>query len=349
MELEEDTSDTHASRKGKLKETKAQGTKDMRQATGVVTTTMAGEMLPGQLIVAGKSQSVDALPELEGYKYVKNSGPHPGHAVGVTAVRNVNFNAPNTAQVDTSKWISKWIGHWAQTENHWANIPTSILDQIFVPFLQKNAATNGLSAYYPAILIVDCWYGWKDQDKNKQLQHFRDYVRERYPWLKLLFVPAACTDLAQPADRGQIAWLKGHMRNTYTQHFTSIVLQQLKAGKKGSEIKIDFGAVPMKKLLAKSFAFALSEMPQEKILKGWSRLRIAVTDQNQLYFKALQRMDVLFPNGVSSTPEASEEDPNLDPSLDFEPGEANDFQLVRSISKSAISGGQSNLDSASSN
>ena len=139
------------------------------------------------------------------------------------------------------------------------------------------------------------------------------------------------------------------MRNTYTQHFTSIVLQQLKAGKKGSEIKIDFWAVPMKKLLAKSFAFALSEMPQEKILKGWSRLRIAVTDQNQLYFKALQRMDVLFPNGVSSTPEASEEDPNLDPSLDFEPGEANDFQLVRSISKSAISGGRSNLDSASSN
>ena len=68
---------------------------------------MAGEMLPGQLIVAGKSQSVGALPELEGYKYVKNSGPHPGHAVGVTAVRNVNFNAPNTAQVDTSNWISK--------------------------------------------------------------------------------------------------------------------------------------------------------------------------------------------------------------------------------------------------
>ena len=35
----------------------------------------------------------------------------------------------------------------------------------------------------------------KDQDKKKTLQNFRDYVREHYPWLKLLFVPAACTRL----------------------------------------------------------------------------------------------------------------------------------------------------------
>ena len=33
---------------------------------------------------------------------------------------------------------------------------------------------------------------------KKTLQNFRDYVREHYPWLKLLFVPAACTDLCQP-------------------------------------------------------------------------------------------------------------------------------------------------------
>ena len=86
----------------------------------------------------------------------------------------VRVTVPVLTDCATSKWISKWIGHWAQTENHWANIPTSyaILDQIFVPFLQKNAAANGLSADYPAILIVDCWYGWKDQDKNKNSSTF---------------------------------------------------------------------------------------------------------------------------------------------------------------------------------
>jgi hypothetical protein len=181
--------------------------------------------------------------------------------------------------------------------------------------------------------------------QKEKFQNFRDYVRERYPWLKLLFVPAACTDLAQPADRGQIAWIKGHMRNTYTESFSTIVLRLLQEGKKASDIKIDFGAVTMKKLLAKSFAYALSEMPKDKILKGWSRLRVAVTDQNDLYLKAVQRLDELFPNGAPSVPETSDGDPDTDPLDDFESTEANDAQMVRSIT---ISGGPSNLGAGSS-
>ena len=41
---------------------------------------------------------------------------------------------------------------------------------------------------------------WLEGSRQKKtLQNFRrDYVREHYPWLKLLFVPAACTDLCQP-------------------------------------------------------------------------------------------------------------------------------------------------------
>ena len=74
----------------------------------------------------------------------------------------------------------------------------------------------GKAADAVCILIIDCWYGWKDQDKQKKLITFRHYVQKHYPWLRLLFVPAACTDLAQPADRGFISWLKAHMRKYYT-------------------------------------------------------------------------------------------------------------------------------------
>jgi hypothetical protein len=56
----------------------------------------------------------------------------------------------------------------------------------------------------------------RSQDKQKKLITFRHYVQNHYPWLRLLFVPAACTDLAQPADRGFISWLKAHMRKYYT-------------------------------------------------------------------------------------------------------------------------------------
>ena len=304
--VEEDKEVSHKSRRGKQKETKAQGMNDKRQATGVVTTTMSGEMVPGQLIVQGQRTSSQALPIIQGFKYVQSSGPQPGNKVGFQLKPEAR---PSNA--GPSLDVSKHIGHLVQTANHWADIPTSyaILDQVIVPYLKAHARANGLPDDAPAIYIVDCWYGWKDQDKAKTLQNFREYLRERYPWLKLLFVPAACTDLVQPADRGQIAWIKAFMRKVYTTHFATEVLAQLAAGKNSNEIQLDFGAVAMKKMLATSFAQALAEMPKEKILNGWHILRRAVTDRVSLHAKASERLDVLFPNGRPSVPDDSEEDP----------------------------------------
>ena len=39
--------------------------------------------------------------------------------------------------------------------------------------------------------------------------------------LRLLFVLAACTDLAQPADHGFISWLKAFMRKCYSDVISS--------------------------------------------------------------------------------------------------------------------------------
>jgi hypothetical protein len=79
------------------------------------------------------------------------------------------------------------LGHLTQTTNHWANIQTSyaILEFIIVPWLLEKKASMDLDTDHTAILIVDCWYGWKDQDKAKTLQNFRDCMhhgseRSRY-------------------------------------------------------------------------------------------------------------------------------------------------------------------------
>ena len=148
-----------------------------------------------QLIPAGVSHSSAALPAVPGCKYVK--GDHGTDAIGFRLVR---------VGTDQSLGLLErtWVGHFVQTPTHWANILTShaILDFIIVPWLLAKKNALGLLPDHVCVLIVDCWYGWKDQDKGKTLQKFPDYVRERYPWLKLLFVPAACTDLVQPADRG---------------------------------------------------------------------------------------------------------------------------------------------------
>lgn len=43
------------------------------------------------------------------------------------------------------------------------------------------------------VWIIDCWYGHIDLS-------FRQWVREQYPWLLVLYIPAACTSKLQPCD-----------------------------------------------------------------------------------------------------------------------------------------------------
>ena len=170
--VEEDTKATHKSRSGKQKETKLKGLNDKRQATGTVGISFAGDVCPGQLIVEGTPANHRALPDLDGCNYAKGRGNSPGHAVGWRLVQH---------GLDASRGLvqRQWLGHLVQTSNHWANIRTSyaILEFIIVPWLLQKKTSMDLGADHPAILIVDCWYGWKDQDKLKTLQNLRDCTR----------------------------------------------------------------------------------------------------------------------------------------------------------------------------
>ena len=256
--VETDTQTPHQSRPVKEKEIKQQSVGDKRQATGTVGTSMAGDVLPGQLIAAGKPAHHGALPQLDGNKYVKLQGNNAGHKVGFKRMQS-------GSDAGIGQVTRKWLGHLVQTDNHWANIRTSyaILEYIIVPWLLEKKKAIGKAPDAVCILIVDCWYGWKDQDKKKTLITFRHYVKDNYPWLRIIFVPAACTDLAQPADRGFISWLKANMRAFYTDIISKEVLRQLRAGATISSIKIDTSAPYLKRMLANSFAKALRATERE--------------------------------------------------------------------------------------
>ena len=99
-------------------------------------------------------------------------------------------------------------------------------------------------------------------------------MRQRYPWLKLLFVPAACTDLVQPADRGMISWLKANMRQTFNDVISADILKQMNEGVQPADVKLDVSAPHLKSLLASAFAKALSELPAETVLHCWALLMI---------------------------------------------------------------------------
>ena len=314
--VEEDTDVPHHSRKGKQKEQKQQGKGDKRQATGTVGSSMAGDVLPGQLITPGVMTSSQGLPKLPGNRYeqvASRDGEGMGHSVGFRMVQE-RGSASDVGQV-----TRQWLGHMVQTPNHWANIQTSyaILDLLIVPWLLQKKRAIGVPPNHPCILLVDCWYGWKDQDKKKTLESFRSYVRRWYPWLYLLFVPAACTDLVQPADRGMVSWLKAYMRRLYSDTIAAEVTRQLRAGMAISSITLDTRAPTMKLMLATSFARALSALPTEKVLHCWEPLAPAVDQQEQLHREALSQLDRLFPNRAtghleSAVPEGTEPEPEPD-------------------------------------
>ena len=302
---EVETVDTEAhgpDHRPKRAEVKVQGINDKRQGTGTVSTSMSGATLPGQLILAGVAHSSAALPTLEGNVYQKWDGQKAGEKVGFELVQ-----APGSAAA-TGQLMRTWLGHLTQTPTHWSDIPTSyaILDRVIVPHLLKVKHDLGLSAEHPSILLVDTWYGWCKQDQQRKHQKFPDYVKQHYPWLKLLFVPNACTDLIQPADRGMISWLKARMRHFYSEHMMSFVLRELKAGKQPDQIKIDVSAPTMKRLLASSFAKALSELPADKVRQCWFELQKAFPSDNPDHAELLEEARAnrarLFPSGDAPQP-----------------------------------------------
>jgi hypothetical protein len=73
------------------------------------------------------------------------------------------------------------------------------------------------------VLIVDVWYGWLDAG-------FKTWLSATYSWIRLLFVPARCTPVAQPMDRGVFAKIKGILRRLYGSWMVNLVQQQLAKG-----------------------------------------------------------------------------------------------------------------------
>ncbi|KAL3929673.1 MAG: hypothetical protein SGPRY_001858 [Prymnesium sp.] len=118
-----------------------------------------------------------------------------------TPGEKVGFELCGAGSNDASRLERTWIGHMVQTSNHWANAPTfyAIVDYIIVPWLEaKKRALAGR-----------CY-------ARREYEDFRVYTKRHYPWIRLLYITAACTDLSQPEDRGMVAWLKGSMRKYYS-------------------------------------------------------------------------------------------------------------------------------------
>jgi hypothetical protein len=85
--------------------------------------------------------------------------------------------------------------HLTYSNNHWSNLQTckDFVIHILEPYRQKQAKEMGLEKDAKLIWLLDCWSIHMSKD-------FTSCVKEKYPQILLIFVPANYTRVLQPAD-----------------------------------------------------------------------------------------------------------------------------------------------------
>jgi hypothetical protein len=208
--------------------------------------------------------------------------------------------------------------HYTVTDNHWANLETSkeFVGKVLQPFLNQQRERLQLPLDFPAVWIIDCW-------PVHISANFLTFMGERYPNIRLLFVPANCTGRMQPADLCGQRELKCCLKAIGTMFATVQVREALKKlahlseedrEKKiqGGAIKIDTSLTKLKPLVADWHLAAWRHLQAKGALfKGWEQsLLLKAFDEHTgpvLYQLAQAKVDndtlwtntqVIVPGGV---------------------------------------------------
>lgn len=256
-------------------DTKVQGHGDMRQFTLLAATSMAGVMLPHQIVFEGSTanclpafrnvtwkQSSDlgsgSVQKMEKQKVVECSTAFRGrmeHDHGDCKGKVCGCYVPtpraggdvlgeehdDPARYSPSQLIMENIGSACATHNHWSTYATSMayVKDVFAPWVEKTIAAM------------------REKDPNSckpyGTQHvvlvvdvwwgwtdpaFRKWLKDNYDWINLAYVPGACTPVGQPMDAGIIAKIKGFVRSRFQEWVVRHVIIFLGRGGTPEEMKL---------------------------------------------------------------------------------------------------------------
>ncbi|KAK1220285.1 hypothetical protein PQX77_016950, partial [Marasmius sp. AFHP31] len=141
--------------------------KDEKRAyTLCVASTADGEFLPFQQIWSGKTKKSTPSKEAPGYDEAINSGFDFAYS-----------QSKSNSHYSTCKTMREWM--------------TNILK----PYIEGYTKQHDLPSDQKAILYIDCYPVHTGEE-------FRSYVFQDFPNIFLVFVPANCTGIGQPADVG---------------------------------------------------------------------------------------------------------------------------------------------------
>lgn len=104
------------------------------------------------------------------------------------------------------------------------------MTRILRPYIEEKIDVMKLPPDQRAILLIDCYPVHAGLD-------FRTYVWDEFPNIFLLFVPANCTGIFQPADVGLQRVIKHQLRQAALRYLVAEHQKQLKAGTTPDQVK----------------------------------------------------------------------------------------------------------------
>jgi hypothetical protein len=163
-----------------------------------------------------------------------------------------------------------------QTESHWSSFETTVhyINNVIKTYIDKTIKQQNLvnteeDPQY-SLLLVDVWFRGKE---------FLSFMRETHPTIKLVFVPAGCTSLAQPCDVFLQRPFKHSMQSKFSTWAAHECFKQLESGVTAVDVKLDLSLNTLRDngavwALETIKELATSDKFKETMKKGWQKTGI---------------------------------------------------------------------------
>ena len=174
-------------------------------------------------------------------------------------------------------------------EKHFSNTQESLklIDEIIVPYVEKEREKLELPKDQPALLIIDVFSGQMTQPVLTKL-------KENH--IKLTKVPANMTNLFQPLDLTVNGSAKAFMKRKFTEWYSSQISKQLDEGKPIEDINVEMKLSVLKPLHAEwineLYNYLTSADGREIISNGWKSA--CITEALLKGKKGLEPLDPFF-------------------------------------------------------
>jgi hypothetical protein len=151
------------------------------------------------------------------------------------------------------------------SSNHWSTLETckEFVDKILSSYRMAQIEDLELPTNQEMIWLIDCWSVHISKE-------FRAWIKKNYPQIHLLFIPANCTSIHQPADVILQRPFKHAFRQEFDKFTMAVITTQLETS---GEVKIDTKMSILKpKICGWLFtAWYLLTSKQDMVKKGWNQ------------------------------------------------------------------------------